>query len=195
MTRAQVRASSPSRPTTTASGSIAGSSGICPTPASPPSPNGRAPGSCASTARAPRRATGIARGPDAARAARRARAAPIAKPERERPPLTDDEIAFAREMVIHQDAQAFVLNKPPGLATQGGTKTHRACRRPARRAAVRRRGPAQAGPPARQGHVGRAARRAHRARRGVLRQGLFGPHRARRSIGRWSSACPRSRTA
>jgi len=49
---------------------------------------------------------------------------PVAgKPKRERPPLTDDEIAFARELVIHQDAQAFVLNKPPGLATQGGTKT------------------------------------------------------------------------
>lgn len=44
-------------------------------------------------------------------------------PRRERPPLSDDEIAFARELVIHQDAQAFVLNKPPGLATQGGTKT------------------------------------------------------------------------
>lgn len=49
---------------------------------------------------------------------------PVAgKPKRERPPLSDDEIAFARELVIHQDAQAFVLNKPPGLATQGGTKT------------------------------------------------------------------------
>ena len=49
---------------------------------------------------------------------------PVAgKPKRERPPLSDDEIAFAREMVIHKDAQAFVLNKPPGLATQGGTKT------------------------------------------------------------------------
>lgn len=49
---------------------------------------------------------------------------PVAgKPKRERPPLTDDETAFARELVIHQDAQAFVLNKPPGLATQGGTKT------------------------------------------------------------------------
>ncbi|WP_066593484.1 RluA family pseudouridine synthase [Sphingomonas pruni] len=46
------------------------------------------------------------------------------KPKRERPPLTDDEVAFARELVIHQDPQAFVLNKPPGLATQGGTKTH-----------------------------------------------------------------------
>ena len=44
-------------------------------------------------------------------------------PKRQRPPLSDDEIAFAREMVIHQDAQALVLNKPPGLATQGGTKT------------------------------------------------------------------------
>jgi 23S rRNA pseudouridine955/2504/2580 synthase len=27
-------------------------------------------------------------------------------------------------MVIYEDANAFVLNKPPGLATQGGTKTH-----------------------------------------------------------------------
>lgn len=43
--------------------------------------------------------------------------------KRERPPLSTDEIAFAREMVIHQDAAALVLNKPPGLATQGGTKT------------------------------------------------------------------------
>ena len=50
--------------------------------------------------------------------------APVAgKPKRERPPLSEDEIAFAREMVIHKDAQALVLNKPPGLATQGGTKT------------------------------------------------------------------------
>ncbi|VVT08251.1 Pseudouridine synthase [Sphingomonas sp. EC-HK361] len=46
-----------------------------------------------------------------------------ARPKRERAPLSEDQIAFAREMVIHQDAQAFVLNKPPGLATQGGTKT------------------------------------------------------------------------
>jgi len=45
------------------------------------------------------------------------------KPKRERPTLTDDEIAFAQELVIHKDPQAFVLNKPPGLATQGGTKT------------------------------------------------------------------------
>ncbi len=46
-----------------------------------------------------------------------------AKPQRERPPLSEDQIAFARELVIHQDSQALVINKPPGLATQGGTKT------------------------------------------------------------------------
>ncbi len=37
--------------------------------------------------------------------------------------LTPDEIAYAQEMVIHRDDQAIVINKPPGLATQGGTKT------------------------------------------------------------------------
>lgn len=37
--------------------------------------------------------------------------------------LTSDEEAFIRAMVIHEDPNAFVLNKPPGLATQGGTKT------------------------------------------------------------------------
>jgi 23S rRNA pseudouridine955/2504/2580 synthase len=43
------------------------------------------------------------------------------KPERQA--LSEDEIAFVRELVIHSDAQAIVINKPPGLATQGGTKT------------------------------------------------------------------------
>ncbi|CAN5236002.1 hypothetical protein BH10PSE12_BH10PSE12_35560 [soil metagenome] len=37
--------------------------------------------------------------------------------------LTEDEIAYAQDMVIHLDPQAIVINKPPGLATQGGTKT------------------------------------------------------------------------
>jgi 23S rRNA pseudouridine955/2504/2580 synthase len=37
--------------------------------------------------------------------------------------LTADEEQFVRDMVIFEDANAFVLNKPPGLATQGGTKT------------------------------------------------------------------------
>jgi 23S rRNA pseudouridine955/2504/2580 synthase len=39
--------------------------------------------------------------------------------------LTDEEIEFVREMVIFEDQNAFVLNKPPGLATQGGTKTNK----------------------------------------------------------------------
>ena len=45
-----------------------------------------------------------------------------AMPRRE--PLTEDEAKFVREIVIYDDPGAFVLNKPPGLATQGGTKTH-----------------------------------------------------------------------
>jgi len=43
------------------------------------------------------------------------------QPKRER--LTDEEVQLVRDMVIYDDANAFVLNKPPGLATQGGTKT------------------------------------------------------------------------
>jgi 23S rRNA pseudouridine955/2504/2580 synthase len=44
------------------------------------------------------------------------------QPNRE--PLSADEEQFVRDTVIYQDPAAFVLNKPPGLATQGGTKTH-----------------------------------------------------------------------
>jgi 23S rRNA pseudouridine955/2504/2580 synthase len=51
-------------------------------------------------------------------------AKPTARPKRERPPLSEDQVEFAQAMVIHRDPQALVLNKPPGLATQGGTKTH-----------------------------------------------------------------------
>src|SRR4029450_1126437 len=40
-----------------------------------------------------------------------------------RDPLTEDETQFVRAMVVYEDSGAFVLNKPPGLATQGGTKT------------------------------------------------------------------------
>lgn len=43
------------------------------------------------------------------------------QPKRER--LTPDEIEFVRSLVIFESKDAFVLNKPPGLATQGGTKT------------------------------------------------------------------------
>jgi 23S rRNA pseudouridine955/2504/2580 synthase len=43
--------------------------------------------------------------------------------QRPREVLTEEEEQLVRDMVIYQDAHAFVLNKPPGLATQGGTKT------------------------------------------------------------------------
>lgn len=42
---------------------------------------------------------------------------------RKRVDLTDDMIDYAQNMVIHKDNDALVINKPPGLATQGGTKT------------------------------------------------------------------------
>ena len=45
------------------------------------------------------------------------------RPVKERAPLSEDQVAFAQSLVIHRDAQALVLDKPPGLATQGGTKT------------------------------------------------------------------------
>ena len=44
---------------------------------------------------------------------------------RARPELSADEVEFAQSLVIARTAAAIVLNKPPGLATQGGTGTHR----------------------------------------------------------------------
>lgn len=41
-----------------------------------------------------------------------------------RPPLSPEQQEFAQSLVIHRDASAIVLNKPPGLATQGGTGTY-----------------------------------------------------------------------
>src|SRR5437764_3747028 len=51
--------------------------------------------------------------------------APV-RPRRQprRDALTAEEEQLVRDMVIYEDTAAFVLNKPPGLATQGGTKTH-----------------------------------------------------------------------
>jgi 23S rRNA pseudouridine955/2504/2580 synthase len=43
--------------------------------------------------------------------------------QREREPLSDAQIDYVRAMVIYKDANAIVINKPPGLATQGGTGT------------------------------------------------------------------------
>ncbi|MBH5323378.1 RluA family pseudouridine synthase [Aurantiacibacter sediminis] len=46
-----------------------------------------------------------------------------ARTKRQRRELTETEIAEAEEMLITRTRSALVLNKPPGLATQGGTKT------------------------------------------------------------------------
>jgi len=45
------------------------------------------------------------------------------KRAKERVELPEDETVFAESLVIHKDKDALVLNKPPGLATQGGTGT------------------------------------------------------------------------
>ena len=48
---------------------------------------------------------------------------PGGKPKRIIEPLNEDEAAFVRELVLAKGRDWFMLNKPPGLATQGGTKT------------------------------------------------------------------------
>ena len=45
------------------------------------------------------------------------------KEPKARRPLSEEEVAQARAMVIRETPSAIVLNKPPGLATQGGSKT------------------------------------------------------------------------
>lgn len=49
---------------------------------------------------------------------------PAGKAPRARKPLTEEQLALADSMVIHRDRSAIVLNKPPGLATQGGSGTY-----------------------------------------------------------------------
>ncbi len=50
-------------------------------------------------------------------------AAPSGPRPRKEKALSPADIALAEAMVIHRDESALVLDKPPGLATQGGTKT------------------------------------------------------------------------
>ena len=38
-------------------------------------------------------------------------------------PLSEEQIDYMRDMVVHRDEAAVVINKPAGLATQGGSKT------------------------------------------------------------------------
>lgn len=49
--------------------------------------------------------------------------APTARSQPKLETLSEDEIDFVRSLVIEEDPAAIVVNKPPGLATQGGTKT------------------------------------------------------------------------
>ena len=48
---------------------------------------------------------------------------PTKRAPRPRRPLSAEDEALIRGMVIHRDDHAIVLNKPPGLATQGGSGT------------------------------------------------------------------------
>jgi 23S rRNA pseudouridine955/2504/2580 synthase len=43
----------------------------------------------------------------------------------ERPALSERDIAFALSLVLYEDDEVLVLNKPAGLSVQGGTKTTR----------------------------------------------------------------------
>jgi 23S rRNA pseudouridine955/2504/2580 synthase len=52
-------------------------------------------------------------------------AAAGAPAERRRPRLSDADAEFARSLVIYRDDDVIAINKPPGLAVQGGTGTHR----------------------------------------------------------------------
>jgi 23S rRNA pseudouridine955/2504/2580 synthase len=50
---------------------------------------------------------------------------PADAPETHVKPLTKTERALFDSMILHEDNDLYVLNKPPGLAVQGGSKTHR----------------------------------------------------------------------
>lgn len=44
-----------------------------------------------------------------------------APPPRAKPQVSDEDAEMLRSRILHQDDQVIVLDKPPGLATQGGT--------------------------------------------------------------------------
>ena len=50
---------------------------------------------------------------------------PDAPTPQEREAITERDAAFARSLVIYEDDEVLALNKPSGLAVQGGTKTTR----------------------------------------------------------------------
>jgi 23S rRNA pseudouridine955/2504/2580 synthase len=50
---------------------------------------------------------------------------PDAEPRREKGALSKEDEDYIRSLVLHRDRDVIVLNKPSGLATQGGAKTTR----------------------------------------------------------------------
>ncbi|MGZ8363952.1 MAG: RluA family pseudouridine synthase [Caulobacteraceae bacterium] len=48
---------------------------------------------------------------------------PDAPPEHEKKRLPDRDVAYVRSLVLYEDDEVLALNKPAGLAVQGGTKT------------------------------------------------------------------------
>jgi 23S rRNA pseudouridine955/2504/2580 synthase len=50
---------------------------------------------------------------------------PADAPKEDVAPLTKEERKFFQSMILHEDKDIFVLNKPSGFAVQGGTKTFR----------------------------------------------------------------------
>ncbi len=48
-----------------------------------------------------------------------------ATPGPPRPPVSDADVRWLRDSVLYRDDEIVVVNKPPGLAVQGGTRTHR----------------------------------------------------------------------
>ncbi|HEY3797356.1 MAG TPA: RluA family pseudouridine synthase [Caulobacteraceae bacterium] len=50
---------------------------------------------------------------------------PAAGPERPRDAISSQDRSFVRGLVLYEDDEVLALNKPAGLAVQGGTKTHR----------------------------------------------------------------------
>ena len=50
---------------------------------------------------------------------------PADTPQEEVAPLSPEERQLFDSMILHEDKDLYVLDKPPGFAVQGGTKTHR----------------------------------------------------------------------
>ena len=48
---------------------------------------------------------------------------PFARPEAEKGELSDRDVAYVKGLVLYEDDEVLALNKPAGLAVQGGTKT------------------------------------------------------------------------